>query len=118
MPPRKSRPPITYANTLDKKPKAKLAPKQTKSPQSARPDFREGVSKPMQNKARRANTAITLNASLRPEPKLQPKGMGEHGVNWNAHLARLQKAKKAVKINRTASKYSFEHNRTAPSRER
>lgn len=102
---RKSRPPITYANTLDKKPNAKpTAPKQANSPHSARPDFREGVSKAMQSKAKRANAAITPQASLRPEPKLQPKGMGEHGVNWNAHLARLQKAKKAVKVNRTASK--------------
>lgn len=100
MSPRKSRPPITYANTLDKKPKAKLAPKQSKSPHSARPAFKQSLSTSMRRKAKRANEPF----APRPEPKLQPKGIGEHGVNWTAHIARLQKAKKAVKINRTASK--------------
>lgn len=96
----KSRPPITYANTLDKKPKVKIAPKQAKSPESARPAFKQGIASSVNRKAKLANAVL----APRPEPKLQPKGMGEYGVNWNAHAARLYKAKKAVKINRTASK--------------
>lgn len=82
----------------------KVAPKQAKSPESARPAFKQGKSNPKQRKAKRANAVIAPQMSLRPEPKLQPKGMGEYVVNWNAHAARLNKAKKAVKINRTASK--------------
>jgi len=43
--------------------------------------------------------------------------MGEYGVNWQAHASRLRKAKKAVQINRTASK-SFNHSKSDFTRDR
>jgi len=111
----KSRPPITYANTLDAKSiqKSSSKAKPSKSPESARPAFSGQTRKTPQQKASHREQAVAPRA----EPKLQPKGMGEYGVNWQAHASRLRKAKKAVQINRTASK-SFNRLKSTPSRGR
>jgi len=96
----KSRQPITYANNLPRHKKASTKKQFGPSPKTARTAFN------LSNKNNSPNTGKTKREALAPraEPKLQPKGMGEYGVNWNAHAARLQKAKKAVRMNRTASK--------------
>jgi len=111
----KSRPPITYANTLEAKPIQKRSPqaKPSKSPESARHAFSGKTRKTSQQKSSHHEQAV----APRTVPKLQPKGMGEYGVNWQAHASRLRKAKKAVQINRTASK-SFNRSITDPSRGR
>jgi len=89
------------------------------SPPSARPAFdtvRHGETK--KREAKHAAQSLSLNA----EPKLQPRGMGERGVNWKAHLNRLRKAKRAVRQNTIKYSHSthkeFNKNKIAPNRNR
>jgi len=111
----KSRPPITYANTLDAKSiqKSSSKTKPSKSPESARSAFSGKARKTQQQKSSHREQAVAPRAV----PKLQPKGMGEYGVNWQAHASRLRKAKKAAQINRTA-KQAFTRSKTDPLRGR
>ena len=109
----KSRPPITYANTLDKPKTVKRAKLPPKSPTSTRPAFNNQKTTPLRQKRKKASQKISPKA----EPKLQPKGMGEQGVNWEAHIARLRKARKAVRKARTVSR-DFKHEKTVQSIER
>lgn len=58
------------------------------SPSSARPDFEGSKAKQMERKAGRALAKLAPT----PDRALQPRGMGERGVNRNAHYAKMHKA--------------------------
>lgn len=110
---RKSRPPITYANTLDKPKDIKRVQSSHPSPSSARPSFNGQKLNSTHQKTKQASQTMSPNA----QPVLQPKGMGEQGVNWNAHIMRLRKARKAARKSRAAS-HDFNHEKPAPDLER
>lgn len=110
---RKSRPPITYANTLDKPQAIKRAQSTHPSPSSARPSFNGQKLISTHQKTKQTSQTMSPNA----QPVLQPKGMGEQGVNWNTHIMRLRKARKAVRKSRTSSN-DFNHEKSAPDLER
>lgn len=101
----KSRQPITYANNLPRQKKASPKTQFGPSPKTAQTVFKRS------NENNYPKTAKAKREALAPraEPKLQPKGMGEYGVNWKAHILRLRKARKvASKEHKKSMRAAFE----------
>lgn len=95
------------------------------SPHSSRPSFDTAKSQTLQAKATKIVHKADKEFGPAPERSPQPRGMGAHGVNWQAHIKRaealrdkvedvknqprkppaqlLDKAKKAARNNRAAS---------------
>ena len=101
----------SYANQLDRV-ASKEAEHQrpansnsTPSPSSAKSDFDVSKSESLQAKAQKASHEAKQSYGASPDRAPQPRGMGELGVNWQAHIKRTQTLRTQVEgVKRGADK--------------
>ncbi|MEL7197913.1 MAG: hypothetical protein AAGL10_06325 [Pseudomonadota bacterium] len=100
----------SYAHQLDRaasrqaKSQQHANSNQAPSPSSSKTAFDGSKAKHLQAKAQKASQQANQSFAPSPERSPQPRGMGERGVNWQAHIKRAESLRDKVEGAKRRSK--------------